>query len=76
MSYSIGPSNMDLVLLWLWHRPEAAATIEPLVWEPPYATGATLKRKRKNELLILPLPPSGEFPAFIDILRYLPIALF
>ena len=25
----------DLVLLWLWHRPDATAPIGPLAWEPP-----------------------------------------
>ena len=30
----------DPVLLWLWHRPVAAAPIQPLAWEPPYAAGA------------------------------------
>ena len=30
--------------LWLWHRPVATALIGPLVWEPPYAMGAALKR--------------------------------
>ena len=27
----------DLVLLWLWHKPEATTLIRPLAWEPPYA---------------------------------------
>ena len=35
--------------LWLWHRPMATALIHPLAWELPYATGATLKKKRKKE---------------------------
>ena len=34
--------------LWLWHRLAAAAPIRPLAWEPPYAAGAALKRKKKN----------------------------
>ena len=38
----------DLVLLWLWHRPVAAAPIQPLVQELPCATGAALKRKKKK----------------------------
>ena len=33
----------DLVLLWLWRRPEAIAPIRPLAWEPPFAAGAALK---------------------------------
>ena len=27
---------------------EAAALIQPLAWEPPYVTGAAIKRKRKK----------------------------
>ena len=33
----------------LWCRPAATAPIRPLTWEPPYVTGAALKRKRKKE---------------------------
>ena len=36
----------DLALLWLWHRPAAAALIRPPAWELPYATGAAIKRKK------------------------------
>ena len=35
---------LDPVLLWLWCGPAAVDPIRPLVGEPPYATGATLKR--------------------------------
>ena len=35
--------RLDLALLWLWHRPVATALIQPLAWEPPYATGTALK---------------------------------
>ena len=38
------PRVLDLVLLWLWRRPAAAAPIKPLAWEPPYATGAGQKK--------------------------------
>ena len=50
MSCGVGhrPSS-DLVLLWLWHRPVAAAPIRPLAWQPPYAVGAALKDKRQKE---------------------------
>ena len=34
----------DPVLLCLWRRPAATAPVWPLAWEPPYATGAALKR--------------------------------
>ena len=35
--------------LWLWHRlaAAAAAPIQPLTWERPYAVGTALKRKKK-----------------------------
>ena len=32
-----------------WWRPAAAALIQPLTWEPPYATCATLKSKKKKK---------------------------
>ena len=38
----------DLALLWLWHRLEATALIQPLAWEPPCAVGVALKRQKKN----------------------------
>ena len=40
--------SSDLVLLWLWHGLAGVAPIGPLAWEPLYATGVTLKRKRKK----------------------------
>ena len=39
----------DLMLLWLWHRLEAAAPIQPLAWEIPYAARAALKKPRKKK---------------------------
>ena len=39
----------DLASLLLWCRLAATAPIGPLAWEPPYASGAALKRqKNKN----------------------------
>ena len=38
--------GLDLALLWLWCRPAAVALNQPLAWEPPYASGETLKRKK------------------------------
>ena len=38
--------GLDPALLWLWCRPAATAPIRPLAWEPPYAAGAALKKKR------------------------------
>ena len=40
--------SLDLALLWLWYRLAAATPIEPLAWEPPYAAGEALKKKRKE----------------------------
>ena len=34
------------MLLWLWCRPAAVAPIQPLAWEPPYASGMALKRQK------------------------------
>ena len=36
-------------LLWLWHRPAAAAWIGPLAWGPPYALGVALKRQKDQK---------------------------
>ena len=36
----------DPVLLWLLCRPEAAALIRPLAWEPPSAMSVALKSKK------------------------------
>ena len=44
------PGVKDLVLLWLWYRPAAAALIQHLAWELPYAAGAVPKsKKQKNQ---------------------------
>ena len=32
----------------LWCRPAAAALIQPLAWELPYATGVVVKREREE----------------------------
>ena len=36
------------MLLWLCCRPAAVALIQPLAWEPPYATGVALKSKERE----------------------------
>ena len=36
-------------LLWLWRRQVAAALIQPVAWELPYAAGAALKCKQRNK---------------------------
>ena len=41
--------GLDLVLLWLWCRPAAAAPIQPLAGELQYAAGAALKKKQEKK---------------------------
>ena len=51
MSYGVGcRRGLDSELLWLWCRPAAAALIGPLAWKPPYAMGAALKDKKKEDI--------------------------
>ena len=51
MSYGTGRRcSSDLALLWLWCRLAATALIQPLAWEPPYASGVPLKRQKKKQL--------------------------
>ena len=40
---------LDPTLLWLWHRPVAAAPVLPLTWELPYATVWPLKKAKKKK---------------------------
>ena len=50
MSCGIGLRHgSDLALLWLWRRPVAIARPRPLAWEPPYAAGAALKKKKERK---------------------------
>ena len=44
-------------LLWLWCRLAATPPIQLLAWEPPYAAGAALgkKKKKKRQKINLPL---------------------
>ena len=50
MSCGVGcRCGSDLSLLWLWHRLEATAAIQPLAWEPPYAVGAAQKMAKKKK---------------------------
>ena len=50
MSCGVGHRRgSDLALLWLWYRLAAAALIQPLAWEPPYAVGMVLKRQKEKE---------------------------
>ena len=46
MSCGVGRiRGLDLAWLWLWHRPAAAAPIQPLAWELLYAAPAALKSR-------------------------------
>ena len=42
----------DPVSLLLWCRPLAIAPIQPQVWEPPYAVGSALKKKKKDNTVV------------------------
>ena len=49
MSCGVGRRcSSDFMLLFLGHRPVAAALIHPQAWELPYATGVAPKRKKKK----------------------------
>ena len=46
MSCSLGSRRgLDTVLLWLWHGLAAAAPIQPLAWELPYASAQMPKNQ-------------------------------
>ena len=46
MSCGVGcRCGSDPALLWLWCRLVSTAPMRPLSWEPPYASGAALKKK-------------------------------
>ena len=50
MSCGVGRRySLDLVLLWLWCSPAAAALTWPLAWKLPYAVGAALKKKTSQQ---------------------------
>ena len=61
MSCDVGRRRgLDMVFLWLWHRPAAAAPIKPLTWEPPYAMEMALKRQKTKKKKKIGLPPNLE----------------
>ena len=50
MSSDIGHRcSLDPALLWLWHRPAAAAPIGPLAQDLPYADGYGPKKQKKKK---------------------------
>ena len=61
MSCGVGHRpDLDLVLLWLWHRLAATALILPLTWEPPYVVGAALKQTNKQTKISIQSSESWE----------------
>jgi len=51
MSCDIGHRHgLDPALLWLWCRLAAAALIQPLARELPYATSGALKSKKEGRM--------------------------
>ena len=40
------------VAVWLWCRPAATAPNQTLAWEPPYAAGAALGKKKKEQIYL------------------------
>ena len=69
MSYGVGcRCGLDPLLLWLWCRLAATASIQPLAWEPPYAGNSSPEkkkgRKEKKEI----------FPFHLDLIIYCFIA--
>ena len=50
MSCGVGRRHgSDLAWLWLWHKPIAAAPIQSIAWETPYASGAVLERQKDKK---------------------------
>ena len=50
MCYGVGHRHgLDPSLLWLWCRQTAAAPIQLLAWERPYATPTAIKQQKKKK---------------------------
>ena len=50
MSCGVGRRRgWDPALLWLWCMPAAAAQIQPLAWEPPYAVEVALELAKRQQ---------------------------
>ena len=51
VSYGVGHRlGSDPSLLWLWRRLAATAPIQPLAWEPPYASGVALEEAKRQKI--------------------------
>ena len=46
-------TQLESVIAGLWRRPAATAPIRPLVWKPPYAASAALKRQKTKKKSII-----------------------
>ena len=68
--------GLDLALLWLWCRPAAAALIQLLAWELPYAVPSTVKNQTKRkqilELQIIQMGGPHETSQDLALARVLP----
>ena len=54
LSFGVGRRrNLDLALLWLWHRPAATDLIGSLAWEPPCVVGVALEKTKKKKDLTM-----------------------
>ena len=50
MSCGVGRRlGSDPALLRLWCRPAATAPIQPLAWDPPYATGEAQEMAKRQQ---------------------------
>ena len=38
----------DPALLWMWYRLAAVASVQPLSWEPPYASSVAQKHTQRE----------------------------
>ena len=54
----------DPALLWLWCGPAATTPIQPLAWEPPYASSEALKRQKQTNNSNKETPVPGAAPAW------------
>ena len=69
MSCGVGcRRGSDPVLLWLWCRPVATASIGPLAWEPPHAAGVALEKAKGQKQTNKKPVSSLEFTPFIPLL--------
>ena len=68
MGHRRGP---EPTLLWLWRRLVAAAPIQPLAWEPPYAAGAAQemakRQKTKNKKKSSQTRQKGWFRSVVNV---------